>query len=193
MASINWTMLDDQQNPVPLPGEERVMDIDQGVEVTLQVPSTRSTGGIGGSGDKLKETGRLRLTDKRLIFQAARGSGNTKPTFDSLSVLLHGILSTQFQQPTFAANYLIMELKPAAGGGLSEGTRCEVRFKDQPMLPFINTLDKSRERAVYRMRDAMFEDDLPTYSTSGTPPVGENLPLSDSSNVATEAPPGYVA
>ena len=96
----------------------------------------------------------------QLIFQTIKGSSNTKPSFDSFSVLLHGILSTQFVQPTFAANHLVMELKPAAGGGLSEGTKCEVRFKDQPMLPFINTLDKSRERAVYRMRDAMFEDDL---------------------------------
>ena len=66
MASINWTMLDEQQNPVPLPGEERVMDIDQGVEITLLIPSSRSTGGIGGSGDKLKETGKIWLTDKRV-------------------------------------------------------------------------------------------------------------------------------
>jgi hypothetical protein len=66
MASINWTMLDDNQNPVPLPGEEQVMTIDNGVEITLLVPSSRSTGGIGGSGDKLKETGKLRLTDKRV-------------------------------------------------------------------------------------------------------------------------------
>lgn len=74
-------------------------------------------------------------------------------------------------QPTFAANYLTMDLKAASGGGLSEGTKCEIRFKDQPILPFINTLEKSRERAVYRMRDAMFEDDLrepilPPYADS---------------------------
>jgi len=187
-------MLDDRQNPVPLPGEERVMTIDQGVEITLLVSNSRSTGGIGGSGDKLKETGKIWLTDKRLIFQTIKGSGNAKPEFDSFSVLLHGILSTQFVQPTFAANYLIMELKAATGGGLSDGAKCEVRFKDQPMLPFINTLEKSRERAVYRMRDAMFEDDLPTYSSSATPSESEPIsPSTDSSAVATEAPPGYVA
>ena len=67
MASINWAMLDDQQNPIPLPGEEQVMNIEQGVEVTLLVPG-RSTGGIGGSGELLKETGRLRLTDKRVCM-----------------------------------------------------------------------------------------------------------------------------
>jgi len=211
-------MLDDRQNPVPLPGEERVMTIDQGVEITLLVSNSRSTGGIGGSGDKLKETGKIWLTDKRvslalnllawvtsgpdlssatslqLIFQTIKGSGNAKPEFDSFSVLLHGILSTQFVQPTFAANYLVMELKAATGGGLSDGAKCEVRFKDQPMLPFINTLEKSRERAVYRMRDAMFEDDLPTYSSSATPSESEPIsPSTDSSAVATEAPPGYVA
>jgi WW domain-binding protein 2 len=97
---------------------------------------------------------------EKLIFQASKGSGNTKPSFDTLSVLLHGILSTQFIQPTFSANYLLMELKPANGGGLSEGTKCEVRLKDQPLLPFVATLEKSRERAVYRRRDAMFDDDL---------------------------------
>ena len=95
----------------------------------------------------------------QLIFQTTKGSG-CNSAFDSLSVLLHGILSTQFIQPTFSVNYLSMELKPANGGGLSEGTKCEVRFKDQPLLPFVNTLEKSRERAVYRMRDAMFDDDL---------------------------------
>jgi len=187
-------MLDDNQNPVPLPGEEQIMNIDQGVEITLLVPNSRSTGGIGGSGDKLKELGKLKLTDKRLIFQAGKGSGST-PTFDSLSILLHGILSTQFNQPTFSQNYLTMDLKPANGGGLKEGTKCEVRFKDQPLLSFVNTLEKSRERALYRMKDAMFEDDLPTYSTSASPgPPGDTMtPPTDSSATATEAPPGYSA
>jgi len=186
-------MLDEQQNPVPLPAEEQVMDIDQGVEVTLVVPG-RSTGGIGGSGERLRESGRIRLTDKRLIFQTTRSSGSNS-SFDSFSVLLHGIISTQFNQPTFSANYLSMELKPANGGGLSEGTKCEVRFKDQPLLPFVNTLEKSRERAVYRSRTAMFDDDLPTYSTSASPrpPINENVHPADPPSVGTDAPPGYEA
>jgi len=186
-------MLDDQHNPVPLPGEEQVMSVDQGVEITLFVPG-RPTGGIGGSGERLKETGRIRLTDKRLIFQTAKGPG-INSSFDSFSVLLHGILSTQFNQPTFSANYLSMELKPANGGGLSEGTKCEVRFKDLPLLPFVNTLEKSRERAVYRIRDAMFDDDLPTYSSSGSPrpQIAENIPPANPPAMGMEAPPGYDA
>jgi len=194
MASIDWTMLDDNRDPVPLPGEESVMDIDHGVEMTLLIPDSRPSGGIGGSGERLRETGKLWLTDKRLIFQTTKTSKNLTPSFNTFSVLLHGILSTQFVQPTFAANYLIMDLKPAPGGGLGDGSKCELRFKDQPMLPFINVLDKSRERAVYRRRDAMFEDDLPTYSSSATPQPGESAsPPAVSSTQATEPPPGYDA
>ena len=58
-----------------------------------------------------------------------------------------------------------MELKPAPEGGLTEGTKAEIRFKNRGMFEFINVLDKSRERAVYRKRTAMMEDDLRELSS----------------------------
>lgn len=62
-------MLDDQHNPVPLPGEEHIMNIDQGVEITLLVPHSRSASGSSGSGERLREMGKLQLTDKRVSDQ----------------------------------------------------------------------------------------------------------------------------
>jgi len=190
MAAINWTMLDSSKTPVLLPDESNVMEINDGVELTLLVPhaAPSSSSGIGGSGEQLKEMGRLWLTDHRLIFL----SHSSRPSFETFNAQLHGILSTQFAQPYFGANHLIMELKPAPEGGLTEGTKAEIRFKDRGMFEFINVLDKSRERAVYRKRTAMMEDDLPVYTTASS----SNQPVSMTggpSPLGDELPPGYEA
>lgn len=63
-------------------------------------------------------------------------------------------------QPTFAANYLAIDVKPSPGGGLSEGTKAEIRLKDQAMFGFVSTLEKLRERALYMKREAAMEDVL---------------------------------
>ena len=72
---------------------------------------------------------------------------------------LPSILSTRFEQPTFGANYLTFEVKPSASGGLSDGTKAEVRFKDRAMFEFVSLLEKSRERAIYMKRQITEEDE----------------------------------
>lgn len=69
------------------------------------------------------------------------------------------ILTTRFEQPTFGANYLTFEVKPSASGGLSNGTKAEVRFKDRAMFEFVSLLEKSRERAIYMKRQITEEDE----------------------------------
>ena len=63
-------------------------------------------------------------------------------------------------QPTFSANYLAIDIKPSPGGGLSEGTKAEIRFKDQGMFSFVSALEKSRERALFMKREAAMGEDL---------------------------------
>jgi hypothetical protein len=89
------------------------------------------------------------------------------PSFESLSVPLPSILMTRFEQPTFAANYLTFEIKPSANGGLTNGTKVDVRFKDRAMFEFVSLLEKSRERAIYMKRQiAEDEEGLRTFTAS---------------------------
>jgi len=190
MAAINWTTLDSSKTPVLLPDESNIMEVNDGVELTLLVPrATPAPGGIGGSDEQLKEIGRLWLTDHRLIFL----SHSSTPSFETFNAQLHGILSTQFAQPYFGANHLVMELKPAPGGGLTEGTKAEVRFKDKGMFDFVNVLEKSRERAVYRRRATMMDDDLPVYTTASSSNQAVNLTAGGPPPLGDELPPGYEA
>lgn len=50
-------------------------------------------------------------------------------------------------------------MKPANNGGLTEGTKAEVRFKDRAMYSFVSLLEKTRERAIYMRRQAADEVD----------------------------------
>ena len=63
-------------------------------------------------------------------------------------------------QPTFFANYLAIDIKPSPGGGLAEGTKVEIRFKDQAMFGFVSTLEKLRERALFMKRESAMGEDL---------------------------------
>lgn len=65
---------------------------------------------------------------------------------------LHAILLTRFEQPTFGANFLTFEVRPSPEGGLTDGTKVEIRFKDRAMFEFVSLLEKSRERAIYMKR-----------------------------------------
>ncbi|KAG5648699.1 hypothetical protein DXG03_000046 [Asterophora parasitica] len=106
-------------------------------------------------------------------------------SFESLSVPLHAILSTKFEQPTFGSNFLSFEIKPSAAGGLTDGTKAELRFKDRAMFEFVSLLEKTRERAIYMKRQAAAdEESLPTY----TSPAAES---SLSLGIPVENPPGY--
>lgn len=78
---------------------------------------------------------------------------------------------TRFEQPTFGANYLTFEVKPSANGGLTGGTKVDVRFKDRAMFEFVSLLEKSRERAIYMKRQiAEDEEGLRTF-TLRFPPI----------------------
>ena len=81
------------------------------------------------------------------------------PTFDSLSVPLASIVSTSYEQPVFGSNYLTFEIKPTPDGGLSAGTKAEIRLKDQGIFQFVSSLEKSRERAIYMKRQMESEMD----------------------------------
>lgn len=59
----------------------------------------------------------------------------------------------------FGANYLTFEIKPSAEGGLVDGTKAEIRFKDRGIFEFAGALDKTRERAIYMKRQKAEEDE----------------------------------
>jgi len=86
-------------------------------------------------------------------------ASDSRNSFNSLSVPLHSILSTTFEQPTFSGNYLVFEIKPSPDGGLTDGTKAEVRFKDRPMFEFVSLLEKAREKSIYMRRQAADEAD----------------------------------
>ncbi|KAF5364138.1 hypothetical protein D9756_000140 [Leucocoprinus leucothites] len=185
--ALNWTMLTPNRSPVPLPDELTITTVDTGVELSLIVPDAPPSGDAvaGGSGGtkRLKSMGKIWLTDQRFIFTC-----DSKSSLDSLSVPLHSILSTRFEQPTFSGNYLAFNVKPSPGGGLTEGTRAEVRFKDRAMFEFVSLLEKTRERAIYMKRQAAeeAEEGLPTYTTPG-----QSSSVTFVAGVPVENPPGY--
>jgi hypothetical protein len=168
--ALNWTMLDESKRPLPLPEEHTVMTVDKGAEVAITIPES------GGSLKKLKETGRIWLTEQRvrsrffphidtkiddhrqLIFVTAQNLGI--PSFESLSIPLASLLSTSFVQPTFGANYLTVDIRPSPEGGLTDGTKAEIRLKDQAMFGFVSALEKVRERALFMKRESALEDEL---------------------------------
>ncbi|KAL1747277.1 hypothetical protein HDZ31DRAFT_32416 [Schizophyllum fasciatum] len=181
--ALNWTMTNPDGTPVPLPHEMTICTIDSGAELKLTAPAD----GRGAPAKTLQSSGRVYLTDKRLIFLSR--APPPAPAFDSLSVPLHSVLSTKFEQPTFGANVLRLTIKPAPDGGLTEGTEGELRFKERPMFEFVALLEKTRERAIYMARQTEADDEnLPTYtSPSGTSAV------SFVGGVPVDNPPGYDA
>ncbi|THV03364.1 hypothetical protein K435DRAFT_827171 [Dendrothele bispora CBS 962.96] len=184
--ALNCAMINATRDPVPLPHEQFITTVDSGAEVILHIPDappegSASAGGSGGS-QKLKAMGRLWITDSRFLFTSAPDS-----SFDSLSVPLHAILSTKFHQPTFGGNYFTFEIKPSSGGGLTDGTNVELRFKNRPMFEFVAVLEKTRERAIYMKRQAAQEDEgLPTYSSPE-----ESSSVSMIGGIPVENPPEY--
>jgi len=181
-------MLSPARSPIPLPNELTIRTIEGGVELALTIPDAppsqaSSSGGSGGT-RKLKDVGRLWLTDQRLIFVS---DGASKAPLQSLSVPLPSLLSTKFEQPYFGSNYLEVEIRPSPAGGLTEGTKAEIRFKDKGLFEFVSVLDKTRERAVYMRRQVADEEDgLPSYSP---PEAGPSY----SGGTPDDAPPGYDA
>ena len=103
-----------------------------------------------------------------MIFVSDAPSGAPKPTFDSLTVPLTAILSTKYEQPYFGQNYLVIDIRPVAEGGLTDGTKAEVRLKDKGIFEFVSVLEKTRERAIYMKRQSADEEEGLRASRSST-------------------------
>ncbi|KAJ3572862.1 hypothetical protein NP233_g2803 [Leucocoprinus birnbaumii] len=188
--ALNWTMLNPNRSPVPLPNELTITTVDSGVELSLVIPDAPPSGSslAGGSGGtkRLKSMGKIWLTDQRFIF-----TSDSKNSLDSLSVPLHAILSTRFEQPTFSGNYLYFEVKPSPGGGLTEGTKAEVRFRDRAMFEFVSLLEKTREKAIYMRRQALDEAEEPEGLPIYTQPA-ESSSVTIVAGIPVENPPGLM-
>jgi hypothetical protein len=67
--ALNWTMIDEARNPVPLPFEMMIKTM-EGAELSLTIPEAPPSGSAtsGGSGGikNPKSTGRIWLTDQRV-------------------------------------------------------------------------------------------------------------------------------
>ena len=68
--ALNWTMLNPNRTPVPLPNEMTITTIDSGVEVSLTIPQSTSSSSSSTAGSavpaKRKATGKAYLTDQRV-------------------------------------------------------------------------------------------------------------------------------
>ncbi len=74
--ALNWTMLNPDRIPVPLPDEITIITVDSGADVTLLIPDTlpsasATSGGEGGM-RKLKGIGKVLLTDQRVRLFLAK-------------------------------------------------------------------------------------------------------------------------
>lgn len=97
----------------------------------------------------------ITLTGEQLIWT------NTDATssFNSLTIPLPSILSSKFEQPIFAANYLAIGVKPTPEGGLTDGTMLEIRLVNTGMFRFVSVLEKTRERAIFMKRQSVEDEE----------------------------------
>lgn len=68
--ALNYAMLSPARAPIPLPNELTIRDLNGGVELSLSIPDAppsgaSNSGGLGG-GKKMKDVGKLWLTDQRV-------------------------------------------------------------------------------------------------------------------------------
>jgi len=92
-----------------------------------------------------------------LIFVSEGDVGSTG--FSSLNLPLPSIISTRFEQPYLGSNYLSIDIKPSPDGGLTSGTKSEIRLKNQGIFQFVSLVEKTRERAVYMKRQMRDEEE----------------------------------
>jgi hypothetical protein len=184
--SLNWVMLDERKQPVPLP-HERILSTVPDAHLTLHVgtpPQTLTASGtIWLTSDRVSpvKPKTCPLIPAQFVFAASPQAQSTpgagllalvsqavspappaapSTKLDSLSVPWLSVLSTSFVQPYFAANYLAMDVRPAEGGGLTLGTKAEVRLVERGMFEFIKTVEGVRNRAIERAREARLGEPL---------------------------------
>jgi len=179
--------------PIPLPNEETILTL-QGAEFTLNFPEASAAGSAGTPstvvGKKTVASGKVWVTDHRIIFIPKQAKDTP---YTSLSIPLFQIVSTSFVQPIFGSNHLLMAIRPTPEGGLVEGTKAEVRFKDRGVFEFAKVLEAARERALHR-ESQNNEEALPMYS--GPPYAGPSSAAAGGSQSTAihppeDAPPGY--
>ena len=188
--SLNWVMLDERKQPVPLPNE-RILDTIPSTQLVINIPQSPA----------LSATGTAWLTSHRFVF-VANAPQSTSPfdlisqtitatpaapsaKLDSLSLPWTSVLSTSFVQPYFAANYLAMDVRPAQGGGLELGTTVEVRLVERGMYEFVKMVEGVRVKAIEKAREERIGEPLPLYDRPPTQ-TGPN-PL----QTTEDLPPGY--
>lgn len=54
---------------------------------------------------------------------------------------------------------MAIDIKPTPGGGLTEGSKAEIRLKDKGLFEFVGSLEKTRERAIYMRRSSCDEEE----------------------------------
>lgn len=182
VMSINWVELNERKQPIPI-NDEVIVRSEPNADLVLSFnppnppDANRAPSGKGkAKANALEATGTVYVTDERvswfllwflltiphshsyhpsiqLVFvSSAFGQAGS---FDTFSVQLLSLLSIQYQQPYFGSNYLALDIKPSPGGGLTEGAKAELRLKDKGLFELSGTLEKSRERALYKKRDEM--------------------------------------
>ncbi|KAH7343173.1 hypothetical protein B0J17DRAFT_641283 [Rhizoctonia solani] len=191
--SLNWVMLDERRKPVPLPNERNITTIPN-TQLTVHIPTPSDT---NETIQTITATGDVWLTSDRFVFVASPQESTSLGLFslvsqaissapaiesalklETISLPWISVLSTSFVQPYFAANYLAMDVRPAEGGGLTLGTKAEVRLTDRGMFEFIQILDRVRNAAIEKAREERLGEPLPVYNQpqSSTAPPTEDLP-----------------
>ncbi|KDQ15347.1 hypothetical protein BOTBODRAFT_78212, partial [Botryobasidium botryosum FD-172 SS1] len=154
--SLNWVMMrEGLREPIPLPQESVILSQDK-TELTLVIPAESPAAAADASAPaqvarKWTESGHIWLTNQRLIFVSTL-KPSRHASFDSLSVLLPSILATSFVQPYFSGNYLCLSILPSVEGGLTPGTKAEIRFTDRGIFEFVQLLERTREIAIRKRR-----------------------------------------
>jgi WW domain-binding protein 2 len=95
-----------------------------------------------------------------------------------------------------------IDIRPSPDGGLTPGTRSEIRLKNQGLFQLVSLLEKTRERVIYMRRQLRDEEETlrtltpfpfrcaltvlsAVYASPQGPSRGGGTPV--------EAPPGYDA
>ena len=109
--SLNWAMLNPNRVPVPLRNEMTVTTIDTGVDLALIIPDIPPSGSLpaGGSGGakRLKEMGKIYLTDQRVctfplamsVYPLIRLTLGVYRSLDTSSYLYRAPMNISIQYP----------------------------------------------------------------------------------------------
>jgi hypothetical protein len=168
--ALNWAMLDDARNPVPIGHEITITTIDTGAEVTLIVPDSPPTasGNAGGSGGnkKLKESGRIWVTDQRVssnIHLYARA-----PTHHRVVHIRRPVPATIATAPAVHLRRPRLERAPVALGPPAPDHLVQVRAAAPR-----RELPRARARALARGRAHAWHPRRGTHPRPGAVPLRE--------------------